>query len=290
MHEITRKLIDQGFYKLKDGHILQTNSWPEEKFDIVANMKSTEQGVIVLGQPKTGNHLTMAILDALGVDRAEELDKQDGISNIPFEDQRHLSAYKTMEDKMAKATNYVMLPHAHIQSDYFPKNFKGKIIHVTRDPRAVAVSAYPFLGAMDHWKDYYKLWDFKNADDFAKHDVQGHLFWGCVRKYDEAWKQAAIDRGYDYLFLKFEDIIRDKAAAIHKIADFMKIKNYDVEKVIEEISIENVVEARRKKFEANGRKFLEIICYRKGQIGSWREELSDEVKKLYLEKYPDLDP
>ena len=70
----------------------------------------------------------------------------------------------------------------------------------------------------------------------------------------------------------------------------MNIKNYDVEKVIKEISIENVIEARRTKFEANGRKFLEIICYRKGQIGSWREELSDEVKKLYLEKYPDLDP
>lgn len=70
----------------------------------------------------------------------------------------------------------------------------------------------------------------------------------------------------------------------------MNIKNYDVEKVIKEISIENVIEARRAKFEANGRKFLEIICYRKGQIGSWRKELSDEVKKLYLEKYPDLDP
>ena len=53
MHEITRKLIDEGHYKLKDGHILQAASWPNEKFDIVANMKSTEKGVIVLGQPKT---------------------------------------------------------------------------------------------------------------------------------------------------------------------------------------------------------------------------------------------
>ena len=61
---------------------------------------------------------------------------------------------------------------------------------------------------MDHWKEYYKMWDFKSADDFARHDVDGHLFWGCVKKYDEEWKKAAEERGYDYLFVKFEDIIR----------------------------------------------------------------------------------
>ena len=85
-------------------------------------------------------------------------------------------------------------------------------------------------------------------------------------------------------------IFRNKESAIHKIAAFMNIKNYNVEKVIQEIAIEKVIESRRAKFEANGRKFLEVICYRKGQIGSWREELSDEVKQLYLEKYPDLEP
>ena len=52
------------------------------------------------------------------------------------------------------------------------------------------------------------MWDFKSADDFARHDVDGHLFWGCVKKYDEEWKKAAEERDYDYLFVKFEDIIR----------------------------------------------------------------------------------
>ena len=108
---------------------------------------------------------------------------------------------------MLNAVDYITLPHAHIQPEYFPRDFKGKIIHVTRDPRAVAVSAYPFLGAMDHWKEYFEMWQFKNADDFAKHDVQGHLFWGCVDKYDQSWHAAAVDRGYDYLFMRFEDII-----------------------------------------------------------------------------------
>ena len=71
----------------------------------------------------------MSILDALGIERAEELDKENGISNIPFEDQRHLSAYKAMEDKMLNSNVYVLLPHAHIQADFFPKDFnKGFIL------------------------------------------------------------------------------------------------------------------------------------------------------------------
>ena len=59
--------------------------------------------------------------------------------------------------------------------------------------------------------------------------------------------------------------------------------------MIEAIKIENVIKQRREKFEANGRPFREIICYRKGTIGSWREELSDEVKQLYKKKYPELE-
>ena len=36
---------------------------------------------------------------------------------------------------------------------------KGKVIHVTRDPRAIAVSAYPFFKSMDSWKRFYEVWE-----------------------------------------------------------------------------------------------------------------------------------
>ena len=50
-----------------------------------------------------------------------------------------------MESKMAAAKNFITLPHGHLYPKFFPKDFKGKIIFIQRDPRAVAASAYPFL-------------------------------------------------------------------------------------------------------------------------------------------------
>ena len=63
-----------------------------------------------------------------------------------------------------------------------------------------------------------------------------------------------------------------------------------MDKVIEGSSVKNTMERRRKKFAEASVPFREIVCYRKGEIGSWREELSDEVKELFLKKYPNLQP
>ena len=117
MHENTKKLIDLGQFIEKDGYLLKTKSWGDAaKFDMVANMTSTKHGVIVVGQPKTGNHLCMSILDCLGCDRAEEIGIEGGINSMPFEDQPNIGAYARMEEKMKNADNFVILPHAHIQA------------------------------------------------------------------------------------------------------------------------------------------------------------------------------
>ena len=42
-----------------------------------------------------------------------------------------------------------------------------------------------------------------------------------------------------------------------------------------------------KKHEDAGQTFKEFV-YRKGQVSSWREELSPKVNQLFCNKYPDL--
>ena len=88
----------------------------------------------------------------------------------------------------------------------------------------------------------------------------------------------------------FQKFFSNKEETISKIANFLGIESFDMDKVIEGSSVKNTMERRRKKFAEASVPFREIVCYRKGEIGSWREELSDEVKELFLKKCPNLQP
>ena len=149
--KVTEQLVKDGvLIKYEGMHILARNFKETgiEKFDTIRNMTSTEHGVVVMGPAKSGSHLLLSILDALGCDRAEELGVEGGITPFPFEYQRSHEVYHRMEKKMAEAKGPVTLPHCHLTPDRFIKGFKGKIVYISRDVRAVCASAYPFINAM----------------------------------------------------------------------------------------------------------------------------------------------
>ena len=57
-----------------------------------------------------------------------------------------------MEKLMAESKRPLMLPHCHLTPDLFIKDFKGKIVYISRDVRAVAASAYPFINKIETMK------------------------------------------------------------------------------------------------------------------------------------------
>ena len=67
----------------------------------------------------------------------------------------------------------VILPHSHLYAKFFPDDFKGKIVFISRDQRAIIASAYPFLQQIPYYNEFFETWGFKNLDDFARHDVEG---------------------------------------------------------------------------------------------------------------------
>ena len=71
-----------------------------------------------------------------------------GITPFPFEFQKTHEVYHRMEKKMAEAKRPILLPHCHLTPDRFIKGFKGKIVYISRDVRAVCASAYPFINSM----------------------------------------------------------------------------------------------------------------------------------------------
>ena len=65
--------------------------------------------------------------------------------------------------------------------------------------------------------------------------------------------------------------IRNKAESIDKIAKFLDIKKYNTEEIISGISMESTIARRQAVFDRAGVAFRERRCYRKGQVGSWRQ-------------------
>ena len=70
--EIDQLLKDEWLFEYK-GFLFPTNDFekPEmnkfDKLERIKNLKSTENGIVVVGIPKAGSHLCMGILDALGL-------------------------------------------------------------------------------------------------------------------------------------------------------------------------------------------------------------------------------
>ena len=62
-----------------------------------------------------------------------------------------------------------------------------KILFITRDPRAVATSAFHFFSKIDLYEPLIKLYDIKNVNDFAKIIFEGKFVHGSIKEYNETW-------------------------------------------------------------------------------------------------------
>ena len=80
------------------------------------------------------------------------------------------------------------------------------IIFISRDPRAVATSAYHFFGGLDKYKPFFDCYNIKNIDDFAKIMFQGKHSYGSITEYDNAWRRFANENSkarYENFFFNF---------------------------------------------------------------------------------------
>jgi len=126
------------------------------------------------------------------------------VLRIPLEFQK-LESYDYMEEVLRSKSHLWSLPHCHLPPTHFPKNFKGKILYIQRDIRAVAVSAYNMFSNLPFLKPYMEKHGFHDRDAFACNLFEGKNLYGCPASFDKAWmKFFAQNPSIDVLFLKFE--------------------------------------------------------------------------------------
>ncbi|CBY40540.1 unnamed protein product [Oikopleura dioica] len=281
-------LIKLDFMKMLDGFPVR-ESVDEKVIRELQSMSLPSNAVIVAGYPKTGSHFLLQILGQLNFRRLYDIGDGDAkCTSLPLEFQK-FAALETMRDAVCAApkTNFVF-NHSHAYPDHLPKN--AKVLYISRDIRAVAVSGFHFFGSMEKYKIMFDHYNIKNVDDYAKIVFQGKSSYGNMFRYDALWREAAAASSGRIHCVTFEGLKTELKKNVVEIVDFLGLENVDIDKVVE-----------GSKFKSHDKDFNEAakitdtdsksekIVKRKGETDSWKRELSEVSWKLYAQLFPNRD-
>lgn len=154
---------------------------------------------------------------------------------------------------------------------YFHPGYR-KIIFVVRDPRDVAVSLYYFQKKMRVYSDEFPI------DQHVKRFVSNvNPLYGSWGENTASWL-ATRGKDPEFLLLRYEDILKDPAAELRKIADFLHI-NASPEGLalaVERSSADNMRKLERSQallWSSTKETRQDIPFVRTAKSGNWRTEL-----------------
>ncbi|XP_059622330.1 luciferin sulfotransferase-like [Phlebotomus argentipes] len=169
----------------------------------------------------------------------------------------------------------------HLPAHLLPKQIwsvKPKIVYVTRNVKDAAVSYYHHYKNLQHYKASFE--DFMDAfltDKVVHAPYDSHVvdFWNMRNE-------------ENILFLTFEDMKRDHPSVIRKTAEFLgkSFTDEQIETLAEHLSFDKMIKNDAVNYRkevnqyhqiCNTKKDDDFNFIRKGQIGTYRQEMSAEM-------------
>jgi hypothetical protein len=184
-------------------------------FEKLGNFR--EEDVFLVGYPKSGNTLLQHILAHL-------------IYKLPVSTPKNMINVAVTE--YYNNPYYFRLDQQHyFKSHELPKPHFRKVIYIMRDGRDAVWSYYHMLNNQNRKPSLKKM--FENGGDCPFGTWNNHIV---------SWHENPYNA--DILFIKFEDLLKDKAVEIRKIADFLNLERSeeDINLVIEATSFESMKE------------------------------------------------
>ncbi|CAG5104538.1 Oidioi.mRNA.OKI2018_I69.chr1.g1316.t1.cds [Oikopleura dioica] len=220
-----------------------------ETLEKLRNADFPENAVTVLGFPKSGSHLMMSILDAIGITRLETLVAKDKHTFHPMEFRPNVAA---LDDQLAAIREHkglVHTTHCHVNPGNFPLGHKGKIVFIERDTPAVVVSAFHFFKKLPFMEPYMKKHGiYDDLQTFARFMFEGKQVFGTPEEYNQQWKAFAKEHPELKIeFFKFKEVVADKPKEISRLLKFLEIENADLAKIVEMSDIKKHENIEKKK-------------------------------------------
>uniref|UniRef100_A0A023F718 Putative sulfotransferase n=1 Tax=Triatoma infestans TaxID=30076 RepID=A0A023F718_TRIIF len=206
------------------------------------------------------------------------------LAELNGNDTKILEQIKNMDSLVYETAKTMKRRHfkTHLPPSLLPPSLieTCKVIYVARNPFDVAVSYYhhcKHMKAFDFQGDFQNFWDL-----FEKNLVLSAPYWEHVK---EGWANRYHP---NFLFLFYEDLIRDLPGNIRKVAKFLnkQMTDDEVKKLADHLHIDNF----RKNVTVTNLKSVNEITnpkaqhfIRRGKVGGNKE--FDDVIKLKAEKW-----
>ena len=193
--------------------------------------------------------------------------------------------WETMQDfiNLNKKTNFVKTHNAMCKVGPYQftskKNTKGAI-YLIRDPRDVLVSLSHHMG-LDYEKTFKHMsssYNYEYPSSGSKRYKKSLM--GSWSDHYKSWKNF---KSCEILIIKYEDMILDELNTFKKIINYLnKIDNtnFDDEKLKKALKQTQFKELQKiEKNEGFSEKGQGEFFFRKGKIGVWKDEVSNDIIK-----------
>lgn len=198
--------------------------------DRIMNFQVRHEDVWVTGFPKSGTTWIMNIVSGLmsGIDLTthslgDRIFSLDGPLLWELDDEN--MGDEVLRARIERSHRYLdeqdqaltpRLIKIHLPAHLLPKriwNTQPKIIHMSRDPRDVAISMFHM------WKNGVNYRYQGTMEDFLDTFLNDHVVWGPYHDHVKSFKQL---KELDHVLrMNYEDMIADSFAAIKMISDFL---------------------------------------------------------------------
>jgi Sulfotransferase domain len=230
----------------------------------------------VVSYPRSGNTWTRFLIANL-----VHADKDVSFANI----EKLIPDTSSQSNRALKATPRPRIIKTH---EYFDHRYP-KIIYIVRDPRDVVLSYYDFQRKYMQIDDQYPL--DRYVDDF----VNGKLIsigWGTWGENVASW-MSTRGRQNNFLLLRYEDMMRDTARELDRIARFMGIDPTAgrLQRAIDRSSADRMralEKLEEDKWVATKNRRKDIPFVRVAKSGGWRTALPESCVRQIEAAWSDL--
>ncbi|GAV85697.1 Sulfotransfer_1 domain-containing protein [Cephalotus follicularis] len=266
----------QGFWY--DSMLLQGLILAQDLF------RAQSSDIFLCSHPKTGTTWLKALTFAIATRTQFDESSSPLLTKMPHD------CIPSLELDLLKLLNQ-RDPETHFLATHFPYSSLPKsiiasgckIVYVCRDPRDTFVSIWKFAE-----KILFKHTEPIPVEEAFEMFCQGVSHYGPYWEHVLGFWRASLESPEKILFLKYEELKKDPALYVKKLADFygrpFSVEEEEkgvIENIVKMCSFENLSNLEVNK---TGKHMLDTpfpiennLFFRKGKVGDWKDCLTDEM-------------